>query len=87
MSEQLSNHPRHVNFTRFATQLREFAARQEAKAPGRMDHITGPALAAAAVAERVASAYLAGDDEAAKTARAEYVAIIAANPMLNGVAA
>lgn len=74
VTDQL-NIERAANFARFATNLRAFAARQEAKAPGRMDHITGPVLTAAAVAEKASAAYASGDKEAAKAARAEYAAL------------
>jgi hypothetical protein len=74
MSDQLSIE-RAANFHRFATNLRAFAERQEAKAPGRMDHITGPVLVAAEAAERAAAAYAAGDKAAASAARAEYAVL------------
>ncbi len=74
MTDQLSIE-RAATFARFATNLRAFAARQEAKAPGKMDHVTGPVLTAAALAEKTAAAYAAGDKDAAKTARAEYAAL------------
>jgi hypothetical protein len=74
MTDQLSAE-RAANFARCAANLRAFAARQEAKAPGRMDHVTGPVLTAAALAEKAAAAYAAGDKEAARAARAEYAAL------------
>jgi hypothetical protein len=74
MSDQINNE-RAANFAKFATNLLAFAERQEAKAPGRMDHITAPVLTAAEVAERASAAYAAGDKEAAKVLRAEYAAL------------
>lgn len=85
MTDQLSI-DRADNFARLAANLRAFAARQEAKAPGRMDHVTGPVLQAAAFAEAASAAYATGDKEAAKAARAEYTAVAALNPIINGVA-
>jgi hypothetical protein len=77
---------RAANFARLAHNLRAFAARQEEKAPGRMGHITGPVLQAAAFAETASAAYAAGDKVAAKAARAEYTAVAASNPTINAVA-
>jgi hypothetical protein len=54
---------RAANYARFASNLRAFAAHQEARAPGRMDHITGDILKAAAVCETISAAYAAGDKE------------------------
>jgi hypothetical protein len=85
MTDQLSL-GRAASFAEFAAKLRAFADRQEAKAPGRMDHVTGPVLQAAAFAETASAAYAAGDTDAAKAARAEYSTILAANSFLNGVA-
>jgi hypothetical protein len=51
---------RAANYARFATNLRAFAAHQEARAPGRMDHITGDVLKAASVCETISAAYAAG---------------------------
>jgi len=82
MTDQLSIY-RAANFARFATNLRAFAARQEARAPGRMDHITGPALKAAAFAEAASAAYARGDKDAAVTARTEYSALALAHPIIN----
>jgi orotate phosphoribosyltransferase len=85
MTDQMSL-VRAATFTEFAAKLRAFAERQEARGPGRMDHVVGPAVAAANVATLVSAAYENGDKDAAKALRAEYVAIIAANSVLNGVA-
>ena len=74
MSDQLSIE-RAANFARFATNLRAFAARQEARAPGRMNHITDNVLAAATLAEQASAAYASGDKEAAKAARAGFAAL------------
>jgi hypothetical protein len=51
-----------------------------------MAHIVEPALSVADLAELASKAYAAGDKATAQSARAEYVAILAANPSLNGVA-
>jgi hypothetical protein len=69
------NTRRSETFTRLARECRAYAARQEARAPGRMDHITKAPLAAAEAAERAAAAYAAGDKEAAIAARDEYIKI------------
>jgi hypothetical protein len=70
---------RAANFADLAVRIRDFAARQEARAPGRMAHITGPALKAADAAERAAAAYAAGDRETARAARAEYAELAGFN--------
>ena len=57
------NVARAANYARFATNLRAFAAHQESRAPGRMDHITGDVLKAAEVCETMSAAYAAGDKE------------------------
>ena len=85
MTDQMSL-VRAATFAEFAAKLRAFAARQEEKAPGRMDHIVGPAVAAANLATLASAAYENGDKDAAKALRAEYTSIIAANTFLNGVA-
>lgn len=66
---------RAANFARFARNLRAFAERTEARAPGRMSHITGDVLKAAAFAEAASAAYAAGDKDAAKAARAGFSAL------------
>ena len=66
---------RAANFARFAANLRAFAAKQEARAPGRMDHITGDVLKAAEHAEAASAAYAAGDKTAAQAAREEFAAL------------
>ena len=78
MNDQLSIE-RAANFARFAENLRAFAERQEARAPGRMSHITTSVLTAAALAEETAEAYLVGDKETARTKRAEYAALAQAD--------
>lgn len=70
---------RAANFARFATNLRAFAARQEAKAPGRMSHVTDDVLKAATLAETASAAYAAGDKETAATARAAYAELCTLN--------
>lgn len=68
-----------ATFTRLARELRAYAERQEARAPGRMYHVTKAPLAAAEVADRLVAAYTAGDKAAASAARAEYGAIVGFN--------
>ena len=85
MTDQMSL-VRAATFAEFAAKLRVFADRQEARAPGRMAHITEPALAAAVQADIVSLAYAAGDKETARSARAAYVALVSSHPALQGVA-
>ncbi len=73
------NEERAANFAGFATNLRAFAARQEAKAPGRVSHITDAVLKAAEVADKASVAYAAGDKETATALRAEYAALCVGN--------
>ena len=85
MTDELSIQ-RAASIAEFAAKLRAFAFRQDENAPGCMDHVTKPAHAAAAYAQIASEAYAAGDKETAKAARADYVAMLAAHPSLNGVA-
>jgi len=78
MTDQLSI-DRAANFARFATNLRAFAARQEARAPGRMDHITGDVLKAATLCQEASEAYARGDKATASAARAAYAEIAVRN--------
>jgi hypothetical protein len=73
------NTERAANFAGFASNLRAFAARQEAKAPGRMDHVTAGVLKAAELAETASAAYAAGDKAAASEARTAYAALAQAD--------
>jgi hypothetical protein len=76
------NVARAANYAGFAANLRAFAERQEARAPGRMDHITTPVLEAAIVADQVSAAYASGDKEAAAAAR-EAFALLSMNPTID----
>jgi hypothetical protein len=82
MTDQLTL-DRVANFARFARNLRAFAVRQEARAPGRMAHITAGPMAAAEWAEKASAAYAVGDKEAARAARAEYAALCASDINVN----
>lgn len=60
---------RSANHAGFAANLRAYAARQEARAPGRMAHITGPLIEAASLCDAISAAYASGDKEALATNR------------------
>ena len=66
---------RAANYASISANIRAFDERQEARAPGRMYHITTPALEAAAVAEHVSAAYASGDKESAQAAREKFGAL------------
>jgi hypothetical protein len=78
MSDEITTQ-RVTRFTTLAEQIRAFADRMEQSAPGRMDHVTSRALAAADAADRAAAAYAAGDKAAATAARAEYAELAGFN--------
>lgn len=63
---------RAATLAKCATNLRAFAEAQEARAPGRMDHVTGPATAAAELAERSAAAFCADNKSHALELRRQY---------------
>ncbi|HKN41318.1 MAG TPA: hypothetical protein VJV87_00330 [Sphingomicrobium sp.] len=74
---------RAANYARFAANLRAFADRQEARAPGRMDHITGDVLKAAEVCETISAAYAAGDKETVAANR-EAFGLLGMNATVSG---
>jgi hypothetical protein len=73
---------RAANYAGFAANLRAFAARQEARAPGRMDHITGSVLKAATVCETISAAYAAGE-KPSESLREEF-GLLSLNPTVDG---
>ena len=79
------NAQRVVTFTKLAETMRAFADRQEASAPGRMDHITHPAQEAAKLAERIAAAYMIGDKAAASEMRQVYAEHMSRHSFLQGL--
>ena len=68
-----------ATFTDLAARIRNFAERQDQKAPGNMGHITDRAIKAAEAAERAAAAFAAGDKAAGFAARAEYAELAGFN--------
>lgn len=59
-------------FRTFADQMAAFAERQEARAPGQMDHVVLPAREAADIAARVSAAYAAGDADGGNALAEQY---------------
>jgi hypothetical protein len=72
MTPAQRNVARAANFAHFASNMRAWAARLEARAPGRMDHVVLPVLEAAVAADRVSAAYASGDKEAVLAARVAF---------------
>jgi hypothetical protein len=84
MTDQLSS-DRAATFARYARNLTSFAERTEARAPGRMAHITGDVLKAAALCQEASDAYARGDKAAASTARSAYAEIAVRNSTVSSM--
>lgn len=74
-----------ANWTKVAATLWAFADRQEARAPGQMDHITHPAQEAAALAELIVAAYCEGDKAKASERRQTYAEHMSRYSFLQGL--